>query len=149
MMCDFAEKFVKDTQTILVNSKRYYLMLENIKKFLTILDNILTSLRLSLQLRIERAEISIWIILKNISNIWQIYRVFKKKHSNVCLFNIFKTNKRISKLFFLLKTEIHMKISNTEQTLYYFRGLRYLQNKTKFRKRQVHIHTDQKWSSQH
>ena len=50
---------------------------------------------------------------------------------------------------FLLKTEIHMKISNTEQTLYYFRGLRYLQNKTKFRNWQVDIHTDRKWSSQH
>ena len=27
-------------------------------------------------------------------------------------------------------------------------GLRYLQNKTRFRNRQVHIHTDLKWSSQ-
>ena len=35
------------------------------------------------------------------------YRVFKKKHYNVCLFNISKTNKPISKPFFLLKTEIN------------------------------------------
>ena len=51
--------------------------------------------------------------------------------------------------FFLLKTEIHMKILNTEPILCDFRGLRYLQNKTGFWNRQVHIHTDLKWSSQH
>ena len=55
-----------DHLTILVNFKRYYLMLENIRKVLTISDNILTFLRLSLQLRIESAEIVIWRILKNI-----------------------------------------------------------------------------------
>ena len=51
-------------------------------------------------------------------------------------------------LFFLLKTEIHIKILNTEPILCDFRGLRYLQNKKGFRKRQVHIHTNLKWSSQ-
>ena len=51
--------------------------------------------------------------------------------------------------YFLLKTDIHMKISNTEPILRYFRGLRYLQNKTRFQNRQVHIHTDLKWSSQY
>ena len=50
--------------------------------------------------------------------------------------------------YFLLKTDIHMKISNTEPILRYFRGLRYLQNKTRFQNRQVNIHTDLKWSSQ-
>ena len=51
--------------------------------------------------------------------------------------------------FFLLKTEIHMKILNTEPIFYDFRGLRYLQNKTAFWSKQVHIHFVLKWSSQH
>ena len=38
---------------------------------------------------------------------------------------------------------------NTKPTFCYFRGLRYLQDKMKFRNRQVHIHTGLKWSSQH
>ena len=49
---------------------------------------------------------------------------------------------RFRSRFFLLKTE------NTELALCYFRRLRYLQNKTGFRNRQVHIHADLKWSSQ-
>ena len=36
------------------------------------------------------------------------YRVFQKKRYNVCLFNISKTNKQISKPFFPLNTEINM-----------------------------------------
>ena len=39
-----------------------------------------------------------------------------------------------------------MSISNTEPTFSYFGG--YLPNKTKLRNRQLHIHTDLKWSSQ-
>ena len=42
-----------------------------------------------------------------------------------------------------------MKISNTEPILCYFRRLIYLQNKTWFQNRQVHIYTDLKWSSQY
>ena len=42
--------------TILVNTKQYYAMLDNIRIFLTILDNIITFLRISLQLRKERAK---------------------------------------------------------------------------------------------
>ena len=42
-----------------------------------------------------------------------------------------------------------MLILNTELTLCYILGLRYLQNKTKFQNRQVHIHTDLKQSLQH
>ena len=42
-----------------------------------------------------------------------------------------------------------MQILNTEPILCDFRGLRYLQNKMGFRNRQVHIHTDLNWSSQH
>ena len=45
MTCDFAEKFVSDTQ-------------EDIRIFLTIFDSILTFLRISLKLRKERAEIA-------------------------------------------------------------------------------------------
>ena len=62
MMCDFAEEFGIDTQegirphknshkggqwTILVNIEQYYAMLDNIRKRLTILDNVLTFLRIS------------------------------------------------------------------------------------------------------
>ena len=42
--------------TILVNSKQYHAMNDIIRKFLTILNNIITFLRISLQLRKERAE---------------------------------------------------------------------------------------------
>ena len=41
-----------------------------------------------------------------------------------------------------------MQILNTEPVLCYLRGMRYLQNKTGFRNRQVHIYTDLKWSAQ-
>ena len=62
MMCDVAEKFGIDTQegirpqkkipqgghwTILDNTEQYHAMLDNIRKCLTILDNILTFLRIS------------------------------------------------------------------------------------------------------
>ena len=42
-----------------------------------------------------------------------------------------------------------MEILNTESILCYFRGLSYLKNKSRYRNRQEHIHTDLKWSSQH
>ena len=42
-----------------------------------------------------------------------------------------------------------MEILNTESILCYFRGLRYLKNKSRYRNRQEHIHTDLRWSSQH
>ena len=42
-----------------------------------------------------------------------------------------------------------MEILNTESFLCYFRGLSYLKNKSRYRNRQEHIHTDLKWSSQH
>ena len=98
MTCDFAEKFghtgrtytidkistkgpldnIGQFQTILFNAWKY-------QEILTILENILTFLRLSLQLRIERAEISIWRILKNIRqyltilyNIAQYWAIFGK-----------------------------------------------------------------------
>ena len=74
---------------------------------------------------------------------------FKK---NVRMFVCWISPKPINRFlnrFFLLKTEIHMKISNTEPIFCYFMGLRYLQNKMRFRNRQVHIHTDLKWSSQY
>ena len=51
--------------------------------------------------------------------------------------------------FFLLKTDIHIKILNIEPFLCKFRGLRYLQNKMWFRDKQVHFLTDLKWFSQH
>ena len=57
--------------------------------------------------------------------------------------------KRFLNRFFLLKTEIHMKILNIEPILCNSRRLRYLQNKTAFQSKQVHIHSDLKWSSQH
>ena len=66
----------------------------------------------------------------------------------VCLISPKPINKFANR-FYLLKTEIHMEILNTESILCYFRGLRYLQNKSRFRNRQEHIHTDLKWSSQH
>ena len=78
-----------------------------------------------------------------------IYRVFKK---NVRMFVCWISPKPINRLlncYFLLKTEIHMWISNTKPILCYFRGLWYLQNKTRFPNRQVHIHTDLRWSSQY
>ena len=64
-------------------------MLDNIRKFLTIytllLDNILTFLRILLQLRKERAEITPWTILNNIRqyltilyNIEQNWTIFGK-----------------------------------------------------------------------
>ena len=64
-------------------------MLDNIRKFLTIytllLDNILTFLRILLQLRKERAEITPWTILNNIRqyltilyNIEQHWTIFGK-----------------------------------------------------------------------
>ena len=65
----------------------------------------------------------------------------------VCLISP-KLRNRFLNSFFLLKTEIHVQILNTEPVLCFFRGLRYLQNKTQFRNRQVHIHTYLKWSSQ-
>ena len=49
--------------------------------------------------------------------------------------------------FFLLKTEIHMKILNTEPFLCKFRGLRYLQNKMWFWDKQVHLLMT--WSGSH
>ena len=74
---------------------------------------------------------------------------FKKNATMfVCLISPEPMNRFLNR-FFLLKTEIHMKILNTEPILCDFRGLRYLQNKTGFWNRQVHIHTDLKWSSQH
>ena len=49
------------------------------------------------------------------------------------LLKISITNERIYKLFFfLLKTEIHTQILNTEPFIYKFRGLRYLRNKIGF-----------------
>ena len=42
-----------------------------------------------------------------------------------------------------------MEILNTESILRYFMGLSYLKNKSRYRNRQEHIHTDLKWSSQH
>ena len=42
-----------------------------------------------------------------------------------------------------------MQILNTEPFLCDIRGLRYLQNKMGLQNRQVYIHTDLKWSSQH
>ena len=71
MAFDFTETFEADTQegqgpqkkihkgchwTILVNTKQYYAKLDNIRIFLTILVNIITFLRIILQLRKERAE---------------------------------------------------------------------------------------------
>ena len=56
---------------------------------------------------------------------------------------------RLLNCYFLLKTEIHMWISNTKPILCYFRGLRYLQIKTGFRNIHVHINTGLRWSSQH
>ena len=70
---------------------------------------------------------------------------------NVTMFVCFIFPKPINPFlnnFFPLKTEIHMFIFNIEPVLCYFRELKYLQNKTGFRNRQVHIHTDLKWSSQ-
>ena len=50
-----------------------------------------------------------------------------KKMDLLYLLNILGTKKRISKRFFLLlKTEIHIKILNTEPILCDIRGLRYL-----------------------
>ena len=46
------------------------------------------------------------------------------------LFNILETKKQSSKPFFLLKTEIHIKMLNTEPFLGDIRGLRYFQTKT-------------------
>ena len=69
-----------------------------------------------------------------------IYRVFKK---NVRMFVCWISPKPINRLlncYFLLKTEIHVWISNTKPILCYFRGLRYLQIKTGLRNIQIHIH---------
>ena len=53
-----------------------------------------------------REEIHIFDMNGNYSirAVLQRYRVFQKKRYNVCLFNISKTNKQISKPFFLLLT---------------------------------------------
>ena len=72
------------------------------------------------------------------------YRAFKKNPQ------ISGTNEKISlSFFFLLKTQIHMKVLNIEPILCNSRRLRYLQNKTAFWSKQVHIHFVLKWSSQH
>ena len=54
------------------------------------------------------------------------YRVFKKKMHEQDLFNISGTKKLISKRFFPLKTEFHLKILSTESFLCNIKGLRYL-----------------------
>ena len=84
---DFTKTFVTDKKeghrprtklhkgchlTILVNTKQSYAMLDNIRKFLTILDNIIIFSRILLQLRKERAEIATWTILDNIRQYWTI-----------------------------------------------------------------------------
>ena len=51
--------------------------------------------------------------------------------------------------FFLPKTEIHMKILNTEPFLCYLRGLTNLKNKMEFRNRPIHINNELKWFLQH
>ena len=67
MTCDFAEKFGIDTQknshkgghwTISVIIEQYYAMFDNIRKCLTIFDNILILLRILQKLRKDRAEIA-------------------------------------------------------------------------------------------
>ena len=78
-----------------------------------------------------------------------MYRASQKKLT-FCIFQISQELRNgFLNRFFLLKTEIHVKILNTEPFLCDIRGLRYLQNKIGFRNRQVHIHTDLKCSSQH
>ena len=77
-----------------------------------------------------------------------MYTRYSKKNKNMNCTSQEPRNRFLNR-FFLLKTEIHIKILNTEPILYDFRGLRYFQNKTAFRSKQVHIHFVLKWSSQH
>ena len=65
------------------------------------------------------------------------------------MLNISKTNKQISKPFFSSENWDPYVNFKYRTNFCYCRGLRYLQKKTRFRNRQVHIHTDLKWSSQY
>ena len=89
---------------------------------------------------------------KNLMKTWITWittgRLKKTAQMFVCLISPEPMSRFLNR-FFLLKTEIHMKILNTEPILCDFRGLRYLQNKMEFWNRQVHINNDLKWSLQH
>ena len=77
-------------------------MLDNIRKFLTILDNIITILRILLQLRKERAEIATRTILNNIRQHFTIlynnaqHWIGKKKHPRSFLRPNFKASGLVS-----------------------------------------------------
>ena len=61
----------------------------------------------------------------------------------------YKTKLRLISTQVKVEVEVGVELGNIEPILCKYRGPRYLGNKTGFRNRQVHIHTDLKWSSQH
>ena len=90
-------------------------------------------------------EILTFLSCKNI--IFFLQGVSKKCKNRICLISREPRNRFLNR-FFLLKTEIHMKILNTEPILCDIRGLRYLQTKMGLWNGHNHIGNDLKWSQQ-